>query len=173
MNDKSQMIAMLDEEFHSWEAVLAGMSEAQATTPLLPSDWSIKDVLAHLRAWQQVSIARLEAALDNTEPELPIWLAGLSPDSDEYLEKFNDWIYQAYRERPWANVYQVWREGFLHFLELAQAIPEQDLLEAGRYPWLEGNPLIAVLRGTYKHHHDEHLQPLLALLREHRTASAE
>ncbi len=173
MNDKSQMVAMLDEEFHRWEAVLAGMSDAQATAPLLPSDWSIKDVLAHLRAWQQVSIARLEAALDNTEPELPIWLAGLPPDSDEYIEKFNDWIYQAYRERPWANVYQVWREGFLHFLELAQAIPEQDLLEAGRYPWLEGNPLIAVLGGSYNHHHDEHLEPLLVWLREHRTASAE
>ncbi len=169
MNDKKQMIAMLKEEFNRWEELLAGMSEEQITDPHLPSNLSIKDVIAHLRAWQQVSVARLEAALLNREPEFPKWLAGLHPESEDNRDKYNDWIYQAYRDQPWSSVHRVWREGFLRFLELAEAIPEKDLSDAGRYPWLEGYPLFAVLQGSYEHHHVDHLEPLLVWLRQHGT----
>ena len=63
MNDKQRVLTMLREEFKSWEQLLASLSEEQITAPQLPANWSIKDVIAHLRAWQQRSIARLEAAL--------------------------------------------------------------------------------------------------------------
>ncbi len=79
--DKSQFITALGEEFNRWEELLAGMSEEQITAPHLLSNLSIKDVIAHWRAWQQVSIARLEAALLNKEPEFPQWLGGLHPES--------------------------------------------------------------------------------------------
>ena len=71
----------------------------QLTAPQLPSNWAVKDVIAHLRAWQQVSIARLEAALNNGEPEFPDWLAGLQPESEEHLEQFNVRIYEANRDQ--------------------------------------------------------------------------
>ena len=167
MNDKQQILTTLREEFNRWEELLASMSEAHITAPQLPSNLSIKDVIAHLRAWQQVSIARLEAALLNREPELPKWLAGLDPESEDNTDKYNDRIYQAYREQPWSSVHRDWREGFLRFLELAEAIPEKDLLETGRYPWLERYPLSAVLQGSYEHHHEDHLEPLLAWLGQH------
>ena len=168
MNMKDHILAALREQFNSWEELLASLSEEQITAPQLPSTLSIKDVIAHLRAWQQVSIARLEAALLDSEPKLPEWLAGLDPESEENRDRYNDWIYQAYHEQPWSSVHRIWREGFLRFLELGQAIPEDDLLAAGKYPWLEGYPLYAVLQGSYEHH-DEHLDPLLAWHRQHRT----
>jgi len=167
MNNKKQMITMLKEEFDRWEELLAGMSEEQITAPQLPSDLSIKDVIAHLRAWQQVSIARLEAALLNREPESPKWPAELEPDSDDDTDQINAWIYETYHEQPWSSVHRDWREGFLRFLELGEAIPEKDLLDAGRYPWLDGYPLSAVLQGSYEHHHKDHLEPLLARFRQH------
>ena len=165
MSDKEQAITALREELDRWEELLAGLSEERINAPLLPSGQSIKDVIAHLRAWQQVSIARLEAALHDREPELPEWLAGSDPDSDDGLDDNNDRIYQAYRGQRWPDVHRAWREGFLQFLELAEAIPEDDLLEVGKYPWLQEYPLIAVLHGSYGHHHVEHLEPLLDMLR--------
>ena len=56
MNDKKQILTILKEEFNRWEELVAGMSEEQITAPHLPSNLSIKDVIAHLRAWQQVSM---------------------------------------------------------------------------------------------------------------------
>ena len=75
MNVDRRIISMLKEEFNQWEDVLAGLTEEQITAPQLPANLSIKDVIAHLMAWQQVSIARLEAAQLNKEPMLPNWLA--------------------------------------------------------------------------------------------------
>lgn len=167
MNDKQAMLTTLRAEFNRWEALLGSLSEGQITAPHLPSSMSIKDVVAHLYAWQQRSIARLEAALLNTEPTFPLWLAGLDPEAEENLDQINAWIYETYRDRRWSSVHQDWRDGFLRFLELGAVISETDLFDTKKYPWLEGYALFAVLQGSYEHHHADHLEPLLAWLPQH------
>lgn len=161
MNDKTKIMSMLREELNIWEALLDSLSEAQITDPdFVPNwSWSVKDIIAHLRAWQQVSIARLEAAQLNREPVFPDWTEGLDPDAEEYLEQFNARIYETYRQHPWSQVHQDWKDGFLRFLELGEAIPESDLIDKGKYPWMGGYALYAVLEGSYLHH-EEHMEPL-------------
>ena len=166
MNDKKLILQMLKEEFNRWEDLLASMSEEQITDPRLPSKLSIKDMIAHLWAWQQRSISRMEAALNNREPEFPIWSEKLDPESEDDLDRINAWIYETYRETPWSSVYKNWREGYLRFLELGEETPEKDLLDPGRYAWLEGQPLSLVLQSSYEHHHIDHYEPLLAWLRQ-------
>jgi len=165
MNMQDHILAALREQFNRWEELLAAMSKEQITTPLPPSTWSVKDVIAHLWAWQQRSIARLEAATLDQEPEFPTWLSDLDLDSEDSTDQVNTWIYETYRELPWSKVYRNWREGFLRFLELGERVSEKDLLDAGRYAWLEGRPLALVLLGSYDHH-QEHLEKSLAWLWE-------
>ena len=165
MDDKKQILATLREEFNRWEELLAGMSEAQITAPLIPSNWSIKDEIAHLRAWQQRSIARLEAAQLDREPEFPRWPAGLDPEQAGQPHQLNAWIYETYREQPWSAVHREWKEGFLRFLELGEAIPEKDMLDPVKYAWLEGHPLSFILVASYEHHH-EHYDRLMDWLRQ-------
>jgi hypothetical protein len=166
MSDKKQINAMLKDEFNRWEELLAGLSEEQIIAPDLPSDWSIKDVIAHLWGWQQRTVARMEAALLDKEPNYPSWPAALGPDLEEDVDKTNAWIYETNREKPWPVVYGDWRAQFLNLLELAEQIPEKDLLDPGRYAWMDGYPLSASHMGTYEHH-KEHLETLQAWLREH------
>jgi hypothetical protein len=165
MNNKQEMITALRHVFQRWEALLDGMSEEQVNTPLAPSHLTIKDEIAHLRAWQMRSIARLEAALANREPVAPSWQTAPDPEAGEMLDKTNAGIYEAYRHHPWSAVHQDWRNGFHRFLELCEQVPEADLLAAGKYPWLEGDPLMGVLQGSYDHHREEHLEPLLEWLK--------
>ncbi len=167
MNDKQHILRTLREEFNRWEALLASLSEEQITAPQLPANWSIKDVIAHLRAWQQRSIARLEAALLNRAPEYATWPAQFDPEAEGQPHQLNAWLYETYRDQPWSSVHGNWRAGFLRFLELGAAIPEKDLLDAGRYPWMEGQPLAFTLQASYAHHqeHAEYLEPVLARLR--------
>jgi len=165
MNDKQQMLTTLREEFNRWEELLASLSEEQITAPHLPANLSIKDVVAHLMAWQHVSIARLEAAQRNTEPVFPDWLAGSDPESEEEIDQFNARIYKTYQQ-PWSRVHQGWRVGFLRFLQLGEEIPEKDLLDTEKYSWLKGYSLLAVLQGSYEHHHVDHYEPLLTRLRQ-------
>lgn len=162
MNDKQQLLTTLREEFHRWEELLARMSEEQIMAPYAPQkpyNKSVRDVIAHLRAWQQTSIARLEAAHLHRDPEFPGWPADFESDSEDALDRTNAWIYGTSREQPWPRVHREWREGFLRLLELGEALPEKDLMDAGRYSWLEGRPLSLVLLSSYEHH-QEHREPL-------------
>lgn len=161
MSDKPNAIASLRDEFNRWEALLAGLSEAQITEPLPSSDWSIKDTVAHLRAWQQVSIARMEAALHDAQPVMPDWLAGADPESEARREEFNAAIYQTYRDLPWQRVHHLWRDGFLRLIALSEQAPEHDLLAVNKFAWIKGYALIAVLEGSLAHHR-EHRESLLA-----------
>lgn len=168
MTDPEQILGKLQEEFERWEDVLGSLSETQATTSRLPNGWSVKDLTAHLMAWQQVSVARLEAAQKDKEPVFPRWLAGARPEEAEAdVDLFNARIDDTYQSQPWPWVHRQWRDGFVRCLTVAAAIPEEDVSDTKKYPWLKDHALLEVLQGTYEHHHKDHLQLLLAWVDEH------
>ncbi|MDR3574384.1 MAG: DinB family protein [Anaerolineaceae bacterium] len=166
MSDKKQILDLLQDEFNRWEGLLASMSGEQLTARLAPSVWSVKDNLAHLMVWQQRSIARLQAAALNHPPQFPGWPETLDPESDEDLDAVNAWIYETNRDRPWQSVYPDWRAGFMRFIELGQAVPEDDLLDARKYAWMDGYSLARVLEASCGHH-QEHREALQAWLSQH------
>jgi hypothetical protein len=157
--DKEQIHRMLSDIFNRWEEQLAGMSEEQITDPGLPGNWSVKDVMAHLWAWQQRSLARTEAAVHDREPQYPKWPESLPPDPDDDVDQANDWIYRTNRDRPWPSVYADWRAQFLHILDLSEQLSQNDLFDPARYAWMGGYPLAASHLGAYEHH-EEHLDEL-------------
>ncbi len=156
---RDHILRAFEEQFNKWEELLASMSDAQITGPIPDFDWTVKDVIAHLMAWQQRSIARMEAALHDQEPEFPRWLPGVNPEEEDSPDHTNAWINQAYRDQPWSKVYQDWRTGFLRFLESSKAISEIDLLDYDRYSWMAGYSLADVILSSYVHH-QEHYEKL-------------
>jgi hypothetical protein len=161
MDKKVELIATARAMADSWESFLNGLGQAQLTASGSYAVWSVRDVVAHLNAWQQLSIARLQASLSNGEPQMPGWVQGRDPDLEELTEEFNQRIYQAGCRLSWQASCQDWKNGSLYFLELAEAIPPENLFASGRFPWLKGYPLAAVVEGWVGHHR-EHLDALLA-----------
>jgi hypothetical protein len=156
---KQQLLAMLQEVYNDWEELLAGPSEEQITAANLPDNWSIKDVIAHLWGWQQLSVARAEAALENKAPQYPAWPEDLDPDLEEDVDRTNAWIYETNKGRTWPDVYAAWKSQFLRFIELSAQTPESDLFTKGRYAWMGDYPLVESPLGTYEHHR-EHIEDL-------------
>ena len=166
MNMKNHILTALREQFNSWEELVASLSEEQVTASHFDFDWSIKDVIAHLWAWQQVSIARMEGRLHNREPEFPRWIVDIDEDWEESADRVNALTYESNHEKPWSEVYKNWREGFLRLLELGNAISERYLLDGSTYSWLKGYSLAFILVASYDHH-QEHFEKLVDWVREH------
>ncbi len=166
METKRELLRALEDEFERWKRLLDGLKEEQIVKRDMPSELSIKDVVAHLMAWQKLSAARLEAALHNAEPRYDLGPDGLDPDADENLDRINAWIHERYAQAPWSTIHGLWKDGFERFIELSRAVPEDVLRQPGRYPWLRDAPLSKVLMSSYEHHHDEHYSPLVEWLRE-------
>jgi hypothetical protein len=154
---KEQLLNALRTERAQWETLLTGLDEAQITAPTLDGGRSIKDVIAHLTAWQRLTRARLEAATHGTAPQPPEWPAGWSEEHD--LDRINEWFFTTYREKSLDEVLREWRHVFQQVLTLGEALPEQDLDDPRRFAWLNGAPLSAVLEGSYEHY-DEHYESL-------------
>ena len=120
MNMKGHILAALKGHFNSWEELLASLSEEQITTSHFDFDWSIKDMLAHLWAWQQSSIARMEGGLHNQGPEFPKWIVESIENWEEDADRVNALTFELQHNKPWAEIYQNWKNGFLQFLELGK-----------------------------------------------------
>jgi len=168
MKDKQQILTILEEEFHRWEEILAAMSEEQITVPYAPEkpyNRSVKEVVAHLWAWQQRSNARLKAARYDKEVEFPKWPEGLDPELEENTDPVNAWIYAKTRRRTWRVVHREWRKGFLQLMNYATEIPEKALLDPERYPWLHEYSLADIVLFSIEHHR-EHREPLIVWLRQ-------
>ena len=166
MNMRDHILAALREQFERWEELLASLSEEQITAPRFDLDWSIKDVITHLWAWQQISIARMEAGLYDREPVFPKWIVESNEDWEENANRTNAVTFERYHHKPWSEIYQNWREGFLRLLALGKEIPEKDLLDSARYRWLNGYSLAFILIASYEHH-QEHFEKLTEWLRKH------
>ena len=161
MNEKIHILEDSNEIFNRWQELLSDMSEDDILQPLVPSTWTVKDVVAHLWSWQQASVARAEAAVSNTTPDYPSWWVINGPDPEEDVDRTNAWLYEASKVKPWSTVYLDWRTQFERYLELIRLIPEKDLFEPGRYTWMGGYPLAASPLGSLDHH-IEHYDTLVA-----------
>lgn len=156
MSMKEHILDALREQIEAWEALIASLEQDQLSQPLGESDLSVKDTLAHLHAWQERSVARLEAGLQDRPPEYPAWVPDIEPDDVEVTDKINAWLYDTYHDFPWEDVYRHWLEGYLRVVELGEDLSERDLLDGSRYPWLSGFNLADTLLATYDHHQEHY-----------------
>ncbi len=166
MNMKEHILAALQEQFESWQALLEKLDESQVSVPLAPSSWTIEDVVNHLWAWQQRTLARAEAALAGGEPRFPSWPEDMPGDTPESLNAINHWIFEKYHGQFWQTAYENWKTGYKRLLDLMQEIPERYLLDSDRYTWMKGYSMADFLLATYDHH-QEHLDSLQTWLKDH------
>jgi hypothetical protein len=165
VENKQQIISNLDQVYHRWLDLLKTFSTEQIQQPLLPSLWTVKDVIAHLWAWQQASVARANAALNDNLPDYPDWWKACGPDPDEDVDQTNAYIYTANRDKDWDVVFTSWNQQFQHYLRLLQQIPEFDLVQKGRYPWMGAYALADSANGSLDHHL-EHYEVLTTWLKD-------
>lgn len=159
MNMKSHILAALKEQFDRWEELLASLSVEEITAPHFDLDWSIKDVMAHLWAWQQISIARMQAGAENQRPVFPKWIVQSIENWEEDSDRVNAVTFENFHSKSWSEIHHNWKNGFLRFLELGNELSERDLLDGDKYPWLGGYSLAFILIASYDHH-QEHFEKL-------------
>jgi hypothetical protein len=158
---KAELLETVQAEHAAWLALLDAIGEDRMLLPgAVGPEWTVKDAIAHLTAWREWSCARLDAGLRHTEPAPP-WPLALDEDAPGGVDRINGWFYDAARDRPLATVLRESEAAWERMTDLVHALPEADLLDEGRFAWLGGAPLGAVVDGSLGHLH-EHVN-LLAI----------
>lgn len=152
---KDELLATLRAERAGWEALLEEVGTARLAAPGVAGDWSVKDVLAHLAAYQRAWGARLRWAATGVPPTTREMfdVDSLPEDAGTWTEdQQNAAIHAQYASLAAPVVLAMWRETFDRLTEGVAALPEEDLTTPGRFPWADHRPLAEALAGdTYRH----------------------
>ncbi len=148
--DKSELIKTLRTERARWDALLEQVDAAQMDVPGVCGEWSVKNIAAHLAAWERRPVAWLEAIRNGTRPQPPPWPEDLAGD-----DPINAWIFEANRHRPWREVLDESRQVSEQLLALLQSVSYQDL-DMSRFEWLGGSSLADSIACNSYAHYREH-----------------
>ena len=153
--NKSELLSEMNSKYTELEQMLAPLSNTQMTTTGVNGAWSIKDILAHLAAWQYVLLDRLQAAIQHTEPSSSF--QGLS---DEDIDRLNSQFYEENKSRPLSEVQADFRNTYRQIADAVQAMNEEDLFAPQRFAWLGGRALWRFIAGDTYEHYIEHMEPI-------------
>jgi hypothetical protein len=118
---KADLIENINRTWSTLEGAIAGPGEEALTTPG-GDDWSVKDHLAHIAAWERYLLAVLERRSPSTA--IGIDLATVRSTADDPL---NELIRESTKEQPLSQVLADLRQTHARLLAVIAALPEDDL----------------------------------------------
>lgn len=154
---RGEAVAAINRERAAWDALLAEVGEDRMLEPGPMGEGTFKDLVAHLTAWRERTLQRLEAAAHG-QPEPPApWPAEFNDDDDD-VDKINAWFQERSEEKLLGEVLDESRESYARLAEVVQQLPDEALSDGAYFAWMDGQPLgDAIVSGEiFGHLHDEH-----------------
>ncbi|NPV66320.1 MAG: ClbS/DfsB family four-helix bundle protein [Anaerolineae bacterium] len=147
--NKAVILARMADERAAFEQAIAGLNAEQMTVPQVMDTWTIKDILAHITAWERDLLNWLDMAQRGMTLPIP-------PGNgwDAYIEEFNACTYAANRDRPLEDVLAEFDAIYTRLMDELRALPEDPadplwaVWEGGQPPWR----LLATFYGHYREH---------------------
>jgi tetratricopeptide (TPR) repeat protein len=138
---KTRLIQLLDLGRSFQQQLIADLDPAQRNAPGTWENWSVKDELAHVIAWQLNALARI-AALMHAEP---------IPDFSDY-PTINRRIYDTNRDRTLADIAAEGDRAYADFKALVESSSADDLSRPLPFSEKETSTLSAQLIGNCLEH---------------------
>lgn len=146
--NKAQLLEVMQSEHDALDTMLAALTPEQMTSVSVTTQWSIKDVLAHLSAWEQLCLGWYKAGQRGQTPALPAegfnWAQ---------IPALNKQIFEAHHARPLAEVQQQYQASYRRIRKTVEALSEEELFTRQLYPWTNKNALGAYFISATSSHY--------------------
>jgi tetratricopeptide (TPR) repeat protein len=170
MSLKENVLKVLEVGYQEELDFISRLPAAERDQVSAPDQWSAKDVLSHILAWNQRMMDQFEAV--RLGQPLP-------PELEGEVDHQNNQLYEAHRHDSWEAVRQMADEVYQRTVRYVQDSTEADLVDHTKMPpgpasllpwrWIVGSSVTHALlhladydvkRG--RHDHATHLQEMLA-----------
>ncbi len=148
---RDEMLALIAKERQSLEDAIGKLGAKEMTLGgVTDADWSVKDLMGHLLAWEQMFLGWYGAGLKGEIPDTPApgytW-------NWESLHKLNDKIYRHYRRVPLAEVQRLFAESYAETIGAIKRMSNDDLNQKGRFAWTgKGTLAGSITANTWRHY---------------------
>jgi len=161
---KKELLRAIRAERKPLEAALKSISDAELVKSPRPGAWSIKDILAHVSAWEEIFMGWYEAGLKGGKVGKPDFSqAGV-------LAEVNRGLYEANKDRSLEDVLAGFESSYERILALVASIPEEDIFTRGKFAWTGTQKLVSYITSNTSSHYPMHLRMIEALKRKYAAA---
>ena len=156
--NKAELLQRLQEKRLDFDNLIATVPAITAEEPNLPNDWSVKDLLAHVAAYERWMAGNIQAVNEGRPPtDAELYDEGQVLDSgDPYdLDTLNASIYEHFHGKSWPEIRAFAGDAYARLIEAISNAPDADFDREGRHPWLDNGSLLSRLPElTYGHYAD-------------------
>ena len=124
--NKSDVLNTLQAQYQEWSVLLDRIGPARLDQPGVNGSWSMKDLIAHLTAWNGRLVAFMQAAQRGATALPPYWPAHLQTE-----DQVNAWIYDANCRRPVQDVLVEMDQTHQQLIAIIDALPDDTIIESG------------------------------------------
>jgi hypothetical protein len=148
---KSELLAELDQEWAKIERICANLSSEEMVTPGVEGEWSIKDILCHISAWEKYLLDRLGMVLSGQPPYYPAMFTW------DDVHRFNARVYVENKDRPLTSVVIEFRNLYHGVMTVLEALSDDQLKAPYSYDFPDDNlTLVRLIRANTTDHYREH-----------------
>jgi uncharacterized damage-inducible protein DinB len=151
---KQELIEAFERARDKLLAALDGLSPDDLLRPGAVGYWSVKDVLAHLTAWESELVTAL-VHIEQGKKGAPNIIA---------IEDIDEWNEQQYHISASRSLEVIW-EDFVgvskHLIAALQALDNRTLDDNRVFRWMEGEPLAYLVYENAIWHEEEHAEDIL------------
>jgi hypothetical protein len=148
---KEQFLNDLIEGRKEWEAVLAEVGRERMEIQGVAGDWSVKDIVAHVAAYERWTSEKLDEAYGRPAP------TDDEMESAPGMHERNAIIFRRNRDRDLDEVLAESHQVFAYFADQMRAVPEEgfhDPAVIGLDPGWTPTPWKLFVGNSYEHYRD-------------------
>ena len=145
---KDQLLKDIHTEHRRLEKKLFILSAEEMIQPGITGVWSVKDILAHLEAWEKLLLEWYHAGMEGRSPSVtPV---GMSKKSMDIL---NQQIYEANQWRSLDDILAEFHASYQEIVSVIEMIPEGDMFAMGLFHWTGKLVLADYIAGNTCNHY--------------------
>ena len=144
---RDELLAALEAARARLDAALEGLTEAELTRPGTVGDWSIKDLMAHVTAWDVDLLTNLGQAKRGQKPGRTAW-------DNAAIQAQNVAWYAEFKDRPLDRVVADYDGVHAQLLRRVEGLTDSELEAPAA--WLQGRPLFQYFLDDVVTHEGEH-----------------
>lgn len=146
---KAQLLEQADVNFEKLQAELSGLTDMEMIEAGIVGEWSIKDVLAHLFEWQQMTCSWYRVGKSGETPFTP------SPDYTwRQIPDLNQHIYEMYKDVPLNEILEKFARSHTETIALIESMDNDELFTPKVYKWTKSTTLGSYLTSATSSHYD-------------------
>jgi hypothetical protein len=147
--NKDEIFDALEDERENFLEAIEGLSAEQLQTSGVVGEWSVKDMMIHLSAWEAELVKLLWQARQGQKPTT---LHFSKIDIDEINQEW----FENYRSRSLERVMDDFEAVRKQTSRRLEVFSDADLNDVQLFPWLDGQPLWEWVANDSYQHESEH-----------------